>query len=123
MKIISVFEPINKKMFFSPDYYSNSGSTFRLRPRERALVIFTSNSKSNTSTNQYKIKFANNHFYFKYPCYKFMICIQNTSQHRRIICKSGCLLSTLLEHEYVHHYYSNIAIKDLLQARRFQASV
>jgi hypothetical protein len=50
-----------------------------------------------------------------------MICIQNTSRDRRLVCKTGCLLSTLLEHESVHHYYSTMTTNDLIQARRFQA--
>jgi hypothetical protein len=122
MKIISDFESINKrKMYFSPDYYFNSGSSFRLRPREKVILIF--NSYSKCTVNQYKIKFAKNHFYLKYPCYQFIICLHNISRHRRIICKTGCMLSTLLEHKNINHRYSNISLKDLLKARRYQSKL
>jgi hypothetical protein len=123
MKIISVFEPIKKKKYFSPDHYVNRGSSFRLQPRERALLIFTSNSKRDNPSDQFKIKFSNRHFYLKYPCYKFIICIKNISEHRKLVCNTGCSLSKLLEHQYVSHRYSNISMKDLLQARRFQAEL
>ena len=123
MKIISCFESVNnKKMYFSPEIYSNRGSSFRLRPQEKALLIFNSHPKNNNSTNQYKVKFSKSHFYTKKPSYKFMICIQNISKHRRILCKSGCLLTTLLEYQCIRHWYSNISHKDLYQARRYLQS-
>jgi hypothetical protein len=118
MKVISVFEPIKKMKYFSPDHYFNRGSSFTIRPREKALLVFTSKWHSVT-TNQYQIKFTKSHCYLKYPCYKFIICVQNTSRHRKIICNTNCLLSTLLQHRYIHHYYLNIALTDLHQARRF----
>ena len=52
-------------MFFSPEFYFNRGSTFHLRPREKALLLFTGNTKSNHSTNQYKVKFTRSCFYVK----------------------------------------------------------
>jgi hypothetical protein len=119
MKIISVFEAINKKMYFSPDHYSNHGAPFKLQPREKAILVFK--HKSNNSTDHFKIKFTKKHFYLKFPSYKFIICIQNTSQHRKLVVTTGCILSKLLEHPYVSHYYSNMTLKDLRQAQRFKA--
>jgi hypothetical protein len=121
MKIINTFELIKKKMYFSPEFYFNRGSTFRLRPREKALLLFTSSTKSNHSTNQHKVKFTRSHFYVKKPSYKFTICIQNLSKHRKILCKTGCPLSLLLEYPTIQHSYGNISLKDVRQARLFQS--
>lgn len=118
MKIISGFKSINKKKtYFSPDFYWNCGSSFQLRPREKAILVFNTFSKN--PENQYKLKFAKNRFFLKYPCYAFILCIHNISRHRRIICKTGCMLSTLLEYKNINHTYSNISLKDLSKARRF----
>jgi hypothetical protein len=121
MKIINTFELIKKKMYFSPEFYFNRGSTFRLRPREKALLLFTSSTKSNYSTNQHKVKFTRSHFYVKKPSYKFTITIQNLSKHRKILCKTGCPLSLLLEYPTIQHSYGNISLKDVQQARLFQS--
>jgi len=91
-----------------------------LRPREKALLLFTGNTKSNHSTNQYKVKFTRSHFYVKKPSYKFTICLQNVSKNRKIICKTGCPLTLLLENKSIHHFYSNISLKDVREAHLFQ---
>jgi hypothetical protein len=122
MKLINNFVCQTKKMYFSPEFYLNSGSSFKLRPREKALLLFTSNTKSNHATNQYKVKFTRSHFYVKKPSYTFAIGVQNLSRHRKIICRTGCPLSLLLEHPTVKHYYSNISLKDIRQARLFQSN-
>ena len=119
MKLLYNFKSI-KKMFFSPEFYFNRGSTFHLRPREKALLLFTGNTKSNHSTNQYKVKFTRSHFYVKKPSYKFTICLQNVSKNRKIICKTGCPLTLLLENKSIHHFYSNISLKDVREAHLFQ---
>ena len=119
MKLLYNFKSI-KKCYFSPEFYFNRGSTFRLRPREKALLLFTGNTKSNHSTNQYKVKFTRSHFYVKKPSYKFTICIQNVSKNQKIICKTGCPLTLLLENESIHHFYSNISLKDVREAHLFQ---
>jgi hypothetical protein len=119
MKLLYNFKSI-KKCFFSPEFYFNRGSTFRLRPREKALLLFTGNTKSNHSTNQYKVKFTRSHFYVKKPSYKFTICLQNVSKNRKIICKTGCPLTLLLENKSIHQFYSNISLKDVREAHLFQ---
>jgi len=120
MKIISVFEPMGKKkMYFSPDHYLNRGSSFQLRPREKALLVFNSKSKCAKASDHFKIKFSKRHYYFKCPAYQFLIMIKNVSSKKKLICNTGCFLSRLLQHNLIQHCFTNMARKDLLQARRF----
>jgi hypothetical protein len=120
MKILGRFNMIKKKMsYYSPSFFINVGSNIRLRPRERTLLILPSNSKYNSAT--FKVKFSNHSYFLKIPHYIFCICIQNTSKKRRIIIRPGCILSSLLEHKYIKHYYAAISINHSNEARRFHS--
>jgi hypothetical protein len=120
MKILGGFIMIKKKMpYYSPSFYKNVGSNIILRPRERALLILPSNSIYNSAT--YKVKFSNRYFFKKIHPYHFSICIQNISKKRRIIIRPGCILSSILKHKYIKHYYSAISIRHCNEVRCFHS--